>query len=101
VSDSTALEQVGDLYQIAEYMEDEELTKAIEFVAKIILKPDIPLAVISIELVRMQAISAKLALRATWMANVDKSDRAKKNMYYTAAEQLNLLCQTLKYSIRT
>jgi hypothetical protein len=101
VSDSTALEQVGDLYQIAEYMEDEELTKALEFVAKIILKPDIPLAVISIELVRMQAISAKLALRATWMANVDKSDRAKKNMYYTAAEQLNLLCQTLKYSIRT
>jgi len=101
VSDNTALEQVGDLYQIAEYMEDEELTKALEFVAKIILKPDIPLAVISIELVRMQAISAKLALRATWMANVDKSDRAKKNMYYTAAEQLNLLCQTLKYSIRT
>jgi hypothetical protein len=101
MSDRTALEQVGDLYQISEFMEDEELTKALEFVAKIILKPDIPLAVISIELVRMQAISAKLALRATWMANVDKSDRAKKNMYYTAAEQLNLLCQTLKYSIRT
>jgi len=34
------------------------------------------------------------------MANVDKSDRAKKNLYYTAAEQINLFCQTLKYYIK-
>jgi hypothetical protein len=101
VSDKTALEQINDLYEIAEFMQDKELEKALEFVAKIILKPDVPITVISIELVRMQAIAAKLALRATWMANVDKSDRAKKNLYYTAAEQINLICQTLKYSIRT
>jgi len=101
VENKTALEEISDLYEIADFMEDEELTKALEFVAKVILKPDVPVTVITIELVRMQAIAAKLALRATWMANVDKSDRAKKNMYYTAAEQINLLCQTLKYSIRT
>jgi len=95
-----ALEQISDLYEISEYMEDEQLTMALEFVAKIILNPDIPQGAVMIELVRMQAIAAKLAMKATWMANVDKSNRSKKNLYYTAAEQVNLLCQTLKYYVK-
>ena len=96
----TTLEEINDLYEIAEYMEDKELTSALEFIAKTILKPEIPMDIVVSELVRLQAISAKLSMRATWMANVDKSNRAKKNLYYTAAEQLNLFCQTLKYYIR-
>lgn len=82
-------------------MQDQELTKALEFVAKVILNPDIPINVVTIELVRLQAIATKMAMKATWMANVDKSDRAKKNMYYTSAEQINLLCQTLKHYMRS
>ena len=85
----TALEQINDLWEISEYMEDEELTVALEFIAKVILKPDIPQQVITIELVKLQAIAAKMALRATYMANVDKSNRAKKNMYYTCSEQID------------
>lgn len=96
----SALEQISDLYRVAEYMNDEELTTALEFVAKIILKPDIPAQVLTVELGRMQAIAMKLAIQASWLTNVDKTDRAKKNLYYTTSEQLNLLCQTLKYSIK-
>ena len=96
----TAIEKINGLYEIAEFMDDQELTDALEFVAKLILKPDIPPQVATMELIRLQAIGVKLALKATWMANVDKSDRAKKNIYYTAAEQINLLCQTLKYNVR-
>lgn len=96
----TTLEEINDLYEIAEYMEDKELTNALEFIAKVILKPDVPINIATTELVRLQAIAAKLAMRATWMANVDKSNRAKKNLYYTAAEQINLFCQTLKYYIK-
>jgi hypothetical protein len=81
-------------------MEDEELTKSLEFIAKLILKPDIPFNVASIEIVRMQAIAAKLALRASWMTNVDKSDRAKKNMYYTAAAEIDKVVASLKYLVR-
>ena len=81
-------------------MEDEELTVALEFIAKVILKPDIPQQVITIELVKLQAIAAKMALRATYMANVDKSNRAKKNMYYTCSEQIDKVCQSLKYSLK-
>lgn len=94
---TTTLEQINDLYEISEYMDDAELTQALEFIAKAIFKPDIPIQVVTAELVRLQAIAAKLSLKATWMANVDKSNRAKKNLYYTAAEQIDKVCSSLKY----
>lgn len=96
----TTLDMVNGLAEIADYMEDEELTTALTFIAKIIIKPDIPLHVATVEIVRLQAIAAKMAFRATWMANVDKSDRGKKNLYYTAAESINNLVSALKYITR-
>lgn len=97
---TTTLEMINGLAEIAEYMEDEELTSALTFIAKIIIKPDIPLNVATMEIVRLQAIAAKMAFKATWMANVDKSDRGKKNLYYTAAESINNLVSALKYITR-
>lgn len=96
----TTIDMVNGLAEIADYMKDEELTTALTFIAKIIIKPDIPLNVAHIEIVRLQAIAAKMAFKATWMANVDKSDRGKKNLYYTAAESLNNLVSALKYITR-
>jgi predicted S18 family serine protease len=97
---NTTLEQLNDLADIAEYMEDEDLTTALTMIAKLIIKPDIPIQVATLEIVRLQAIAAKLALKATWMANVDKSNRGKKNIYYTAAESVNNLVSALKYITR-
>lgn len=91
---------VNGLTEIADYMKDEELTAALTFIAKLIIKPDIPMNVATLEIVRLQAIAAKMAFRATWMANVDKSDRGKKNIYYTAAESINSLVSALKYIIK-
>jgi len=98
--DRSTLEQINGLAEIADFMQDEELTSALVMVAKIIIKPDIPLPVATIEIVRLQAIAAKMSLRATWMVNVDKGDRAKKNIYFTAAESINSLVAALKYIIR-
>jgi len=99
-NENTTIDMVNGLAEIADYMQDEELTTALTFIAKIIVKPDIPLHVAHIEIVRLQAIAAKMAFKATWMANVDKSDRGKKNLYYTAAESLNNLVSALKYITR-
>ena len=96
----TTIEMVNGLSEIADYMQDEELTAALTFIAKIIIKPDIPFNVATVEIVRLQAIAAKMAFKATWMTNVDKSDRGKKNIYYTAAEAINDLVSALKYIIR-
>ena len=99
-TNKNTIEQINGLTEIADYMQDEELTTALTFIAKIILKPDIPLNVATVEIVRLQAIAAKMSFRATWMANVDKGDRGKKNIYYTAAEAVNNLVSALKYTIR-
>lgn len=97
---ATTLDMVNGLTEIADYMKDEELTMALTMIAKLIIKPDVPLNVATVEIVRLQAIAAKMSFRATWMANVDKSDRAKKNIYFTAAESINDLVSALKYIIR-
>jgi predicted S18 family serine protease len=99
-NEGTTIDMVNGLAEIADYMQDEELTTALTFIAKIIIKPDIPLNVATVEIVRLQAIAAKMAFKATWMANVDKSDRGKKNLYYTAAESINNLVSALKYITR-
>jgi hypothetical protein len=96
----TTLESINGLAEIAEYMDDEELTTSLEMIAKLIIRPDIPIAVATVEIVRLQAIAGKLSLKATWMANVDKSNRAKKNIYYTSAETVNNLVSALKYIAR-
>ena len=97
---TTPLEQVNDLYEIAEFMEDDELTKALEFIAKLMFKPDIPLDVARVEIVRMQAIAAKMQMKATFMANVDKSNRAKKNQYFTAAAEIDKVVAALKFILK-
>lgn len=96
----TTIDQLNWVQEIADYMNDEDLSDALAMVAKLIIKPDIPLQVATIEIVRLQAISAKMQFKATWLTNVDKGDRAKKNIYYTAAEAINQLVSALKYIIR-
>jgi hypothetical protein len=96
----TTLEQINGLYEIADYMQDPELTQALEFIAKVIMKPDIPPNVAAVEIVRLQAIAAKMAMKATWMTNVDKSDRAKKNIYYTASSEIDKTVAALKFILK-
>lgn len=99
-SQSTTIDMINGLSEIADFMQDEELTSALTTIAKLIIKPDIPPHVASLEIVRLQAIAAKMSFKATWMANVDKSNRAKKNIYFTAAEAINDLVSALKYIMR-
>lgn len=96
----TTIDMINGLSEIADYMQDEELTQALTMIAKLIIKPDIPINIATLEIVRLQAIAAKMSFKATWMANVDKGDRAKKNIYFTAASAVNDLVAALKYITR-
>jgi hypothetical protein len=96
----TTLDMINGLAEISEYVKDDELDTALTMVAKLILRPDIPINVATVEIVRLQAIAAKMSFKATWMANVEKGDRAKKNIYFTAASAINDLVAALKYITR-
>ena len=100
VENKSTIDMVNGLAEINEYMEDDELEHALVMISKLILKPDIPLQVATMEIVRLQAIAAKMSFKATWMANVDKGDRPKKNIYFTAASAINDLVAALKYITR-
>ena len=95
--EKTTIDMLNGLSEISDFMEDEDLTTALSMIAKLILKPDIPIHVATIEIVRLQAIAAKMSFKATWMANVDKTNRSKKNIYFTAAEAIGELVSALKY----
>jgi hypothetical protein len=56
----TTIDMVNGLTEIADYMKDEELTIALTMIAKLIIKPDVPLNVATVEIVRLQAIAAKM-----------------------------------------
>lgn len=96
----TTIDMLNGLAEIADFMQDEDLTSALAMISKLIVKPDIPLQVATIEIVRLQAIAAKMAFRATWMVNVEKGNREKKNIYFTAHEAITDLVSALKYIVR-
>ena len=95
------LNSVSHFNEISEYMKDEELTKALVIVAKLIANPDIPPAKVAITITQLQAYSAKFGMLASWYSHVKKDDRARKNLYYSARETIDRLVDALKYSVRT
>lgn len=98
--ETSTIDKINGLSDIAEFMNDEDLTQALTTVAKLILRPDIPIQVATLEIVRLQAIAAKMSFKATWMVNVEKGDRARKNIYFTAADAIGDLVSALKYITR-
>jgi hypothetical protein len=95
------LNKVTEFNDISEYMNDEELTKALVVVAKLISNPDLPPSKATLLITQLQAYAAKFAMLAAWYSHVKKDDRAKKNMYYAMREATDKLVDALKYNVRT
>jgi hypothetical protein len=95
------LNSITQFNDISEYMQDEELTKVLVVVTKLIANPDVPPAKATLLITQLQAYSSKFAMLAAWYSHVKKDDRAKKNMYYTAREAVDKLVDALKYNVRT
>lgn len=94
------INEINGFNDISEYMQDEEITKSLVMVAKLIANPDIPPAKAAQLIVQLQSYSAKFAMLASWYTNVKKDERQKKNIYYSAKEALDRLCDALKYTTR-
>ncbi len=92
--------EVGEFTEIADYMSDEHLTEVLGLIVKLIGQPDIPATAAIPLIVRLEAMSAKFSMQASYYTNIDKSDRAKKNLYYSIVEATRRLVDALKYTTK-
>jgi len=94
------LNKITSFNEMSEYMNDEEFTKTLTTVAKLIANPDVPPAKATLLITQLQAYSAKFAMLAAWYSHVKKDDRSRKNMYYAVREATDKLVDALKYNVR-
>jgi hypothetical protein len=99
------INQVTEFNDIHEFMNDPELDEAMAIIVKIMMKPDIP-SVQAVALIgKLQAMSAKFAVLATYYTTVAKGpsgsiNNTKKNVYYTMKDSLDKMVDALKYVAR-
>jgi len=99
------ISEVTEFNDLHEHMQDEQLDRALSVIIKLVMNPDVPSAKAPVLIVELQAISAKLAILASYYATIGK-DKAgtinnyKKNIYYSAKEAIDRLVDALKYSAR-
>jgi hypothetical protein len=99
------INQVTEFNDIHEFMNDPELDEAMAIIVKIMMKPDIP-SVQAVALIgKLQAMSAKFAILATYYTTIAKGpsgsvNNTKKNVYYTMKESIDKIVDALKYLAR-
>lgn len=100
---STTLEliqQVDEFNKVSELINDDQLTEALALIVKLMFNPDIPPAKAVDLIVQLEAYAAKFAMLANYYTNFDKSDRAKKNLYFSATSAVQRLVDALKYAAK-
>jgi hypothetical protein len=93
--------EVAEFTEISEVMEDKELTDALGLIVKLMMQPDVPPAKAILLVVQLEAYAAKFAMLASYYTNVKKDNRAKKNLYFSAKEATQRLCDSMKYAARS
>lgn len=91
---------ITELNDIHEFMNDEELDKAMENVVKLVMNPNLKPTTAALLIVELQAAATLFAIKATHYATIGKNGTAeshKKNVYYTMKEALTKLVDSLKY----
>ena len=66
------ISQVTEFNDIHEFMKDKDLDEAMAIVVKIMMKPDIPSVQAVVLISKLQAMSAKFGMLATWYTTVEK-----------------------------
>lgn len=94
------INKVAEFTEISEVMDDDELVEVLGLVVKLMMNPDIPPAKATLLIVQLEAFAAKFAMLASYYTNVKKDDRVRKNLYFSAKEATQRLCDSMKYAAR-
>ena len=97
--------EITEFNDLHDFMQDEQLDRAMELVVKCLMSPDIAAQKAPRLIVELQAISTKLAFACVTYSTF-KKDKAgttnnnKKNVYYSTKEAIDKLVDALKYAAR-
>lgn len=102
ITNEQALDLIEDLEeytQVNTYMDDEDVTKILGYVRRLIAKPDVPAVHAPVLVTQLEALSANFAIMATFHMTI-KKDTKRKNMYYTLRDKTKDLADAVKYLAR-
>jgi hypothetical protein len=96
---------VSEFTDIHEFLKDPEVDEALAMIVKIMAKPDVPPTQAVVLIAKLQAMSAKFGILATYYSTIAKGpsgsqNALKKNVYYTMKDSLDKLVDSLKYVAR-
>ena len=96
------ISKVSEFNEMKEFMNDPELDEALDLIIKLVMKPDVPAGKSPELIVKLQALSAKFAMLSRYYTTFEKGGDAskKKNVYYTAADTIDKLVDSVKYLAR-
>lgn len=109
MSEKSVLEYVSEVSEfnhISGLVQDETLDKALGYVVRLCMRPDIPPAQAVQLIIQLQAYGAYFKTKANYYTNVDKGkvgteQNQKKNIYFTMSENMDNIVAALKYTLRT
>jgi hypothetical protein len=99
------ISKITEFNDLHEYMQDDQLDKALAIVVKLLMNPDVPAAKAPMLIIELQAMSTKFSMMASVYSTIAKdkagtTNNNKKNIYYSAKESIDKLVDALKYVVR-
>lgn len=93
---------IDEFIQIHDSFEDEDLNQALNHIVLLMHNPEVIPSNASKLIVKLQALSAKFAVQATYYTSIDPGktgtiNNKKKNVYYTLAKETDKLAAAIKY----
>ena len=98
------LKGVLEVHKVSEELNDPDIDETLAYVIKLIAKPDIPAAVATPLITKLQALSFQFKMQGKYYMLVGKGEpkaSIKKNLYLSMSEETEKLVQALKYTTRT
>lgn len=100
----SALNQVVEFNDIHEFLDDEQVDRALELIVGFMNDPEgVPPAKVSKLIIELQALASKFAILATYYTGIGKDgtkEVQKKNLYYSLRDAVQELVNALKYHSR-
>lgn len=94
------LNETYELLEVANYLDDPQVTEALMLIVKLMNQPDVPPQKAGPLIVRVEAMSAKFKTMAVYHTHINKADRQKKNVLYSLAQSMAQLSSALKYLLK-